>query len=94
MNRTSQLTVRGTALLGALLTTSFGALTASGAPLEEVVTRASRADVVAAQARFDATMDAYAVRVDAALKTAMRKRITEQARPKLRVALASTSHRG
>jgi len=39
-------------------------------------------------------MSAFAVEVDAAFKTENRKRITERARPVLRLAQATTKHRG
>ena len=94
MNRNRKFTARATALLAVSLATGLSSLTARAQMLEEVVARASRAEVVAEQARFEAAMNAYAIEVDAALKTEMRKRITERARPALRLAQASTTHRG
>jgi hypothetical protein len=86
--------MRNIALIGTLMISGLGASGASADALEEVVARASRADVIAEQASFEATMDAYASGVDAALKSEMRKHLTEQARPRLRIALAGMSHRG
>jgi len=94
MNRNRKFTAHATALLAVSLATGLGSLSARAHMLEEVVAHASRADVVAEQARLEAAMNAYASEVDAALKAEMRKRITERARPSLRLAQATTKHRG
>jgi len=94
MNRNRKFTARATALLAVSFATALGSVSARAHMLEEVVTHASRAGVVAEQARFEAAMSAFAVEVDAAFKTENRKRITERARPVLRLAQATTKHRG
>lgn len=94
MMRKRDRTTRNVALMSVLLAAGFGACGASAEALEEVVAQGSRAQVVNERARFEAVMDAYANGVDAALKSEMRKHLTEQARPQLRIALANLSHRG
>ena len=94
MYRKPHRTARSVALLGALVTMSVGAWGAHAPALEEVVAHGWRPNIAAERIRFEATMDAYADRVGAALRSEMRKHITEQARPRLRIAQVGSSYRG
>ena len=90
MNTTRHRNAARALLLSVLMLAGIGVSAGHAGPLEEVVAHGTRPDAAAAQARFEATMDAYADGVSAALRDEMRRQIAAQARPRLRVALAAT----
>lgn len=90
MNMTRHRNAARGLLLSVLMLAGIGVSAAHVGPLEEVVAHGTRLDAENAHVRLKATMDAYANGVNAALKDEMRRNIAERARPRLRVALATT----